>query len=44
MKLVMVAALSTLEERTRFSILLAFSLLLVVRQICRKIGDPIGFI
>jgi hypothetical protein len=39
----MVAALLTLEERTRFSILLAFSLLLVARRICQKIGDLIGF-
>jgi hypothetical protein len=44
MKLIMVATLSTHEEKTHFSILLTFSLLLAVRPICRKIGDPIGFI
>jgi hypothetical protein len=44
MKLIMVAALLTLEERTHFNILLAFSLLHAARRICQKIGSLIGFI
>jgi hypothetical protein len=32
-----------IKESTRFNILLAFSLLLTARRICRKIGDLIGF-